>query len=52
MDFLESATAQGRKLAIDCIAASTCDQLRVNGSPQQPDTSQMYCIQLGRVDEN
>lgn len=50
VDFLESATAQGRALAIDCIAASTCDQLRVDGSPNQPNTGQMYCIQLGRVD--
>jgi hypothetical protein len=45
-DFLETAADDRQKLAIDCIAASTCDQLRVDGSPDAPNTNQMYCIAL------
>jgi len=48
VDFIETETPDRERLVINCIAASTCDQLRVNGSPQNPNTNQMYCIQLGR----
>lgn len=46
-DGLESLTADRQRLVINCIAASTCDQLRVDGSPDGPNTDQMLCLQLG-----
>jgi hypothetical protein len=48
MDRLEDTPADRRRLVVNCIAASTCDQLRVDGSPTNPNTEQMYCISLGR----
>lgn len=48
VDGLESETADRRRLIINCIAASSCDQLRMDGSPDQPDTEQNYCLVLGR----
>ena len=50
VDMLDGVTSDYRKLAIDCIAASTCDQLRVDGSPNQPNTNQLYCITLAYGD--
>lgn len=47
VDGLDQLTADRRRLVIDCIAASTCDQLRVDGSPDAPNTDQMYCLALG-----
>jgi len=38
-----------RSLVINCIAASTCDQLRVDGSPDAPNRDQMYCLRLRGV---
>ena len=46
-DGIEGLTAEYQRLVIDCIAASTCSQLRVDGSPDGPDTRQMLCLQLG-----
>jgi hypothetical protein len=44
---IERLTDDRQRLVIDCIAASTCDGLKVDGSPQQPDTSQMHCLHFG-----
>jgi hypothetical protein len=46
-DALEGLTADRQRLVIDCIAASTCDELRVQGSPDNPNTSQMHCLRFG-----
>ncbi len=48
MDFIEDMPADRSRLVQSCIAASTCDQLRVDGSPTNPNTEQMYCVVLGR----
>lgn len=47
VDGLDGLTADRRRPVINCIAASSCDQLRVDGSPDQPNTDQMYCLVLG-----
>ncbi len=44
---IEGLAAEYERLVINCIAASTCDQLRVDGSPDQPNTDQMLCVALG-----
>jgi len=46
VDGLDGLTADRRRLVINCVATSSCDQLRVDGSPGDPDTDQMYCILL------
>lgn len=46
-DTLESLTADRERLVIDCIAASACDQLKVDGSPDRPNTDQMHCLRIG-----
>jgi len=48
VDGLESLTTDRQRLVINCIAASSCDQLRMNGSPGAPDTDQSHCLALGR----
>jgi hypothetical protein len=48
MDRVEGMQSDRQRLVVDCVAASTCDQLRVDGSPTVPNTDQMYCILLGR----
>jgi hypothetical protein len=48
MEFVEGMPDDQMRLVSECVAASTCDQLRVNGSPTNPDTDQMYCVALGR----
>jgi hypothetical protein len=47
VDGLETMRDEYRQLVVSCIAASTCDQLRVDGSPDRPNLSQLYCWQLG-----
>ena len=47
VDGIETMREDYRSLVVSCIAASTCDQLRVDGSPDRPNLSQMYCWQLG-----
>ena len=47
VDFIETRTADREQLVIDCIAASSCDALKVDGSPNRPNTNQMHCILLG-----
>jgi hypothetical protein len=47
VDGIGSMTPDYRRLVINCIAASTCDQLRVDGSPDTPNLDQNYCFRLG-----
>lgn len=47
VDAIDGLAADRQRLVIDCVAASTCDELRVNGSPGNPDTSQMHCLRFG-----
>jgi hypothetical protein len=44
---LDRFTSDRQRLVIDCVAASTCDALRVAGSPADPQTDQMTCLLLG-----
>jgi hypothetical protein len=44
---IESKTADRQRLIISCIAASTCDLLRVDGSPANPNTGEMHCLRIG-----
>ena len=44
---IETAHDTGRRLMIDCIAASSCDQLQGQGSPNNPQPDQMPCFMLG-----
>jgi hypothetical protein len=39
--------ADQQQLIIDCIAASSCDSLKVDGSPGAPDTNNMTCLVIG-----
>jgi hypothetical protein len=47
VDYLESRTDDRQRLMINCIAASVCDELRVFGSPDNPDRNQIRCIRIG-----
>ncbi len=44
---IDTYTSDRERLVIDCIAASSCDSLKVNGSPDDPDTNSMACLALG-----
>jgi hypothetical protein len=46
-DFVEGQSADRQRLMINCIAASTCDQLRVGGSPDNPNPFEIRCIRIG-----
>ena len=47
VDGIDGMTADHQRLVIDCIAASSCDALKVDGSPDHPNTNQMACLLLG-----
>lgn len=47
IDFLDSRTDDRRRLMINCVAASTCDALRVEGSPGNPNRNEIRCIRIG-----
>jgi hypothetical protein len=47
VDNLDSLAADRQRLVIDCVAASTCDELRVNGSPDNPNPRDMHCLRFG-----
>jgi hypothetical protein len=47
VDEIDRLTADRRRLVIDCIAASTCDELRVAGSPRTPNPNDMHCLRFG-----
>jgi hypothetical protein len=46
---LLGAPSDQQQLAIDCIAAATCDSLKVQGSPDNPNTDDMTCLALGNI---
>jgi hypothetical protein len=46
-DTLETQTADRQRLVINCIAASSCDELRVNNSPGNPNPNDLRCLRLG-----
>jgi hypothetical protein len=47
VDRIESKTADHQRLMINCIAASSCDELRVQNSPRNPDPNKMHCLRFG-----
>jgi hypothetical protein len=47
VDRLQSRTPTQERFAISCIGASSCDDLKVNGSPTEPDVGQIYCLEFG-----
>ena len=47
VDTLEAQADVRQRLVINCIAASTCDELRVNNSPVSPNPNDMRCLRLG-----
>lgn len=47
VDALERATADRQRLVVSCVAASTCAELRVSGSPRTPDPDEIRCFRLG-----
>ena len=47
VDGIESLTSDRQRLVINCIAASSCDELRVQGSPRNPDANAMHCLRFG-----
>jgi hypothetical protein len=48
VNYVESRTDDRQRAIINCVAASTCDSLRADGSPDQPNFGQLLCMQLGR----
>lgn len=47
VDTIDGALGVAQTLVINCIAASTCDALKVQGSPDDPRRDQMACFRLG-----
>ena len=47
VDGLQSVPLDRQRVVISCIAASTCDELRVGGSPGNPNPNDMPCLRLG-----
>jgi hypothetical protein len=47
VDRLDSQTQDRQRIMIGCIAASTCDELRVDGSPGSPNPNEIRCLRLG-----
>lgn len=47
VDRIESSIDVAQDLIVSCIGASSCDALRVPGSPNDPDQNQMSCFHLG-----
>ena len=48
-DIIGTPTDQ-QQLIVDCIAASTCDSLKVDGSPDNPNTGNMTCLVIGHAE--
>lgn len=44
---IEAQGDDAQRLIIDCVAASSCDQLRVAGSPRNPDPNDIQCLRFG-----
>ncbi|MBC7978919.1 MAG: hypothetical protein H7138_28370 [Myxococcales bacterium] len=47
VDTLETQTEARQRVVINCVAASTCAELRVNNSPSNPNPNDMRCLRLG-----
>jgi hypothetical protein len=47
VDEIDRLIVERRRLVINCIAASTCDELRVAGSPHNPDPGDIHCLRFG-----
>ncbi len=47
VDRIEQSIDPQQTLIVDCIAASSCDALKVQGSPDDPQRDQMACFHLG-----
>lgn len=49
VDFFDSQTADRRRLMINCVAASICDELRIARSPdvRNVDRNEIRCIRIG-----
>jgi hypothetical protein len=47
VDGIDGLGADRQRLVINCIAASTCDELRVGGSPRNPNPNDMHCLRFG-----
>ncbi|MGN6105542.1 MAG: hypothetical protein ACTHU0_10590, partial [Kofleriaceae bacterium] len=47
VNFLETRTADRQRLMVSCIATSVCDELRVGGSPDNPNRDEIRCIRIG-----
>jgi len=47
VDAIEGAPDDSQRVIVTCIAASQCDALKVDGSPDDPDVSKLPCGILG-----
>lgn len=47
VDGIQGATDDRQRVVIDCVAASSCDELRVQNSPGNPNPNDMRCLRLG-----
>jgi hypothetical protein len=47
VDFLDRQTSDRQRIMINCIAASICDELRTDGSPESPNPNDIRCIRIG-----
>lgn len=47
VDRIETSIEVAQKLIVHCIAASSCDSLRVSGSPNDPNRDLMACFHIG-----
>lgn len=43
VDRIQTRIETVQREIIDCIAVSTCDELKVDGSPDDPNRDQIYC---------
>jgi len=47
VDRIEQSLDVAQTLIVDCISATSCDALKVEGSPDDPNRDQMACFHLG-----
>jgi len=52
VDDIEGLSTVGEMLTIDCIAESSCDQLKVPNSPDNTGHDDFQCIRLGEGGNN
>ena len=46
VDTIESQTIERERLIVSCLAGSTCDALKVGGSPDRPDPDDIHCLRF------